>query len=100
MANQTSSLDHALKLVQANRFAEALPLAQQAVDRSRTCSTAHALLATIYLRLGSAEQAMSVVQAGLQCEPGVADAYDALAFVSLQLGMHAQASELYQRAVA
>ncbi len=36
----------------------------------------------------------------LQCGPGVADTYDALAFVSLQLGRHERANQLYRRTVA
>jgi Flp pilus assembly protein TadD len=64
----------------------ALPFAEKAVSGARDCLPAHGLLATILLQLGRAQDAEAVISRALQLATGVADAYDALAFVSLHLG--------------
>lgn len=84
--------------MRAGRFAEALPLAEQAVSGARVCLPAHGLLASILLQLGRASDAEAVISQAMQCGTGVADAYDALAYVSLHLGKHERANELYRRA--
>src|SRR4029077_4986037 len=78
----------AYQLMRAGRFAEALPFAEQAIARQSVCVPAHGMLARILLQLGRAEDAEAVVSRALQCEQGVADAYDALAHVSMLLGNH------------
>jgi tetratricopeptide (TPR) repeat protein len=49
--------------------------------------------------LGYIEEAERTVAEALEQSPGVADAYDALAYVSMQLGRHERANALYRRAV-
>ena len=88
----------AIRLLQAGRVAEALPLARQAVEASKACSPAHGLLATVLLRLGERDEAEAVVADAMDIPPGSGDAYDALAFVLLQLGKHERANALYRRA--
>ncbi len=89
----------AFRLMQAGRFAEALPFAERAAARQRTCVPAHGLLATILLQLGRPADAAAVIEQALRCEPGVADAYDALAHVSMLLGQHERSNTLYRRVV-
>lgn len=88
----------AFRLLQSGRATEALSLARRAVANSRSCSPAHALLASVLLRLGDRAEAASVIAAALASPPGTADAYDALAFISLHLGQHERANALYRRA--
>jgi tetratricopeptide (TPR) repeat protein len=88
----------AYRLMRSGRFAEALPLAQWAVAGQRVCVPSHGLLATILLHLGRASDAEIVVAQALQHAHGSADAYDGLAFVSMQLGQHERANQLYRRA--
>ena len=57
------------------------------------------MLATILLQLGRAADAEVVVSRALECQPGVADAYDALAHVALLLGQHERSNALYRRVV-
>ena len=73
-------------------------LAEQAVAGKTVCSPSHGLLATILARLGRRSDADAVVENAMRCAPGVADAYDALAFVSLALGHHERSNALYRRA--
>jgi tetratricopeptide (TPR) repeat protein len=89
----------AYSLMRAKRFAEALPFAERAVAGSSVCLPAHGMLATILLQLGRTSDAESVVCGALQCRPGVADAYDALAHVSMLLGQHERSNALYRQAV-
>jgi tetratricopeptide (TPR) repeat protein len=90
----------ALRMMGAGRLAEALVFAERAVSVKRVADPAHGLLATILLQLGRAREAESVVLDALRCAAGGADAYDGLAYVSLQLGEHQRANGLYKRAVA
>jgi tetratricopeptide (TPR) repeat protein len=85
--------------MRAGRFAEALPFAERAIAGKRVCVPAHGMLATILLQLGRAVEAEMVVSRALQCEQGLADAYDALAHVSLLLGQHERSNALYRRVV-
>jgi Tfp pilus assembly protein PilF len=90
----------ALRLLRAGRPEEALPLAARAVKSARICRPEHGLLATVLLRSGRAAAAEQVVVDALELEPGVADAYDALAHVSMLLGQHERSNALYRRATA
>jgi tetratricopeptide (TPR) repeat protein len=87
----------AYRLMRAGRFADALPFAEEAVQRQVLCSSAHGLLATILMQLGRTEDANAVVAQALECAGGDADAYDALAHVSMQLGEHERSNQLYRR---
>jgi len=89
----------AYRLMCAGRLPEALEFAERAVAGERVCVRAHGLLATILLRLGRADDAERVVGQALACRPGVADAYDGLAHVSLLLGQHERSNALYRRVV-
>jgi sulfotransferase family protein/tetratricopeptide repeat protein len=101
MTSPSSSPDIAARqLMRAGRFEDALQFAEQAVKGQHVCVPAHAVLATILLRLGRPLDAEMVVSGALQCDQGIADAYDGLAYVSIQLGRHERANTLYQRAVA
>jgi tetratricopeptide (TPR) repeat protein len=88
----------AYRLMRAGRFAEALPLAEQAVAGAHRCLPAHGMLATILLQLGRPAEAETIVCAALERQAGVADAYDALAHVSMLLGKHERSNALYRRA--
>jgi Flp pilus assembly protein TadD len=101
MSSQNLKPDlEAYRLMSAGRFTEALPFARQAVDGLRICVPAHALLATILANLGKTHEAESVIETALACEAGGADAYDALAHVSMLLGAHERSNHLYRRAAA
>jgi tetratricopeptide (TPR) repeat protein len=89
----------AFRLMRAGRFTEALGFAEQAVAGTRVCLPAHAMLATILLNLGRPQDADLVVTRALECETGVADAYDGLAHVSMLLGRHERSNALYRRVV-
>jgi Tfp pilus assembly protein PilF len=94
-----SSIDaEAYRLVRAGRFAEALPPAERAVAGARACCPGHAMLASILLKLGRVRDAEYAVVRAAELETGVADAYDGLAFVSVELGRHELANALYRRA--
>jgi tetratricopeptide (TPR) repeat protein len=60
----------------------------------------HGLLAMILLQLGERQAAESVIGHAESLPNGVADGYDALAFISLQLGLHERSNALYRRATA
>lgn len=89
----------AYKLINAGRLEEALPFARQAVAGQRICLPAHGMLATALLRLGRRREANAVVGTALGYPSGSADAYDALAHVSMLLGEHEQSNTLYKRVV-
>lgn len=89
----------AYRHLQSGRLKEALAFAEQAVAGQRTCVPAHGMLATILLQLGRAADAENVVCRALAQGPGSADAYDALAHVSMLLGKHERSNELYRRVV-
>jgi len=85
--------------MQAGHLQQALPFAECAVEKLRTCAPAHGMLAAILFQLGRAADAETIVDQALQCEPGPADAYDALAHVSMLLGQHERSNALYRRVV-
>ena len=89
----------AYRHLQRGRLREALTFAEQAVAGQRTCLPAHGMLATILLQLGRAADAENVICHALEHRPGNADAYDALAHVSMLLGKHERSNELYRRVV-
>jgi tetratricopeptide (TPR) repeat protein len=89
----------ALHLMRSGRLTEALDCARRAAEGSRVCVPAHGMLATLLIQLGRKADAETAVTAALACEPGSADAYDALAYASLQLSEHERANWLYRRAV-
>lgn len=97
---QAEAAKEAHRLMRAGRLADALPLAEQAVAGVANCAPAHALLASVQLRLGRTEEAERTVTQALGLRTGSADAYDGLAFVSMALGSHARANELYLRATS
>ena len=84
--------------MRAGRMREALPRAARAVAGAHTCLPGHALLASILLRLGRTVEAEEVIARAAELEPGGADAYDGLAFVSLSLDRHERANAFYRRA--
>jgi tetratricopeptide (TPR) repeat protein len=88
----------AYRLMRAGNFRAALPFAERAIAGKSTCLPAHAMLASILLQLGQAAEAESVVRRAEELETGVADAYDALAYVSLALRAHERGNRLYRRA--
>jgi tetratricopeptide (TPR) repeat protein len=83
----------------SGKVAEALPFAERAVAGQRVCPAAHGMLATILLQLGRPADAEAVVGQALECWQGSADAYDALAHVSMLLGQHERSNSLYGRVV-
>src|SRR6267154_1294340 len=89
----------AYNLMHAGRLDEALPLARAAVAGAQVCTPVHGMLATILRGLGQADEAERVVLAALDIPADGADAYDALAHVSLALGKPRRANALYRRAV-
>ncbi|HEY3791340.1 MAG TPA: tetratricopeptide repeat protein, partial [Bradyrhizobium sp.] len=89
----------AYQLMCSGKLLAALPLAEQAVAGQRICLPVHGMLATLLLQLGRAADAEVVVAQALECRQGSADAYDALAHVSMLLGSHERSNALYRRAV-
>src|SRR5580658_436663 len=77
---------------------EALRHAQRAVAGSRILRPEHGLRALSLMKLGRAAEAEQAVMSALALETGSADAYDGLAFISMQLGEHQRANSLYRRA--
>jgi tetratricopeptide (TPR) repeat protein len=57
------------------------------------------MLATVLLQLGHRREADAVVSQALGYDSGSADAYDALAHVSMLLGKHERSNSLYRRVV-
>lgn len=81
------------------QLAAALPYAQAAVSAATVSTSEHGMLATILCALGRRVEAEGVVLSALQLGKGCADAYDALAHVSITLGRPERANTLYRRAV-
>ena len=79
---------------------EALRQVQHRVQGAAVCQAEHGLLAQLLLRLGRASEAEAVVSDALTLGTGSADAYDGLAFISMLLGEHERANQLYRRAAA
>jgi tetratricopeptide (TPR) repeat protein len=100
MTRRSSSPDvEAYRLMHAGRYVDALGFAERAVAGARVCLRAHGMLAAILLHLGRPRDAELVITQALECEPGVADAYDGLAHVSMLLGQHERSNALYRRVV-
>ena len=96
-----SSVDsEAYRLMRTGRLGEALPLAVRAVEGAQACLPGHSFLASILLKLDRPDEARHVVAAAAELGAGSADAYDGLAFVSVELAMHELANDLYKRATA
>ena len=98
MESRQSLSAAALQLMNAGRLEEAREAASRAVDGLDVCSPAHGLLAMILLQMDQRAEAESVISQATALPSGVADAYDALAFVSLQLGLYERSNGLYRRA--
>jgi len=90
----------ALRLLQAGRFQEALPVATQAVANAKVCLDGHGLLAYLLIQLRMAREADAVIAAAMALPPGEASAYDGLAYASVLLNRHERANALYRRATA
>jgi hypothetical protein len=88
----------AYRLMRLGHFSDALPPAERAVAGARVCLPGHALLASILLKLGRARDAEDIVARAAALAAGAADAYDGLAYVSIDLGQHDRANALYRRA--
>jgi tetratricopeptide (TPR) repeat protein len=80
------------------QLGEALAHVDRKVKGARVCRPEHGLLASILLKLGRATDAEQVVSHALTLQTGTADAYDGLAFMSMSLGKHDRANQLYRRA--
>lgn len=92
--------DHqALRLMQLGRLPEALTVAQRAIAGRRECVPAHGLVALILFNLGRRLEAEEVVANAVEYQLGSADAFDALAHISMLLGQHHRSNELYRHVV-
>src|SRR5579864_8384841 len=98
MSSAPSPAHEAYRLMQAGRFDEALVFAERAVAGARVCLPEHGFLASVLLKLGRVADAEQVVARAAELPTGVADAYDGLGYVSMALGRHDRANELYRRA--
>jgi len=88
----------AYRLMRDGRFADALPLAERAVEHAAVCLPGHSFLATLLLKLGRVADAAQVVARAAALSTGTAEAYDGLAYVATELGQHERANTLYRRA--
>ncbi len=88
----------AYRLMRAGRCAEALSIAAEAVAHASVCLAGHALLASILLKLGRVGEADAIVHMAAKLPAGTGNAYDGLAFVSVELAKHERANTLYRRA--
>lgn len=82
----------------ARQLDEALRHAERAVRGARVLRPEHGMRAYVLMRLGRAAEAEQAVTSAMALETGPADAYDGLAFISMHLGRHERANELYRRA--
>jgi Sulfotransferase family/Tetratricopeptide repeat len=98
MSAPAAAAAEAYRLMQAGELEPALAAARGAVAGARACLPSHGLLAAVLVRLGRNADAEQVIADALELAPGVADAYDGLAFVSMGLGHHQRANALYRRA--
>jgi Flp pilus assembly protein TadD len=89
---------NATRPMNAQQLGEALVHVERKLEGARVCRPEHGLLAALLLRLGRAADAEQVVIHALTLQTGSADAYDGLAFISMSLGKHARANDLYRRA--
>jgi len=90
----------ALRLLQAGRLQEALPVATRAVANAHVCLDGHGLLAHLLIQLRMAREADAVIDAAMALPNGEASAYDGLAYASMLLNRHERANALYRRATA
>ena len=90
----------AYRLMRAGNYSAALPLAERAVAGQSACVPGYGVLVSILLQLGRAAEAESVLRRVEEFTTGTADAYDALAYFSLELRDHERANRLYRRATA
>jgi tetratricopeptide (TPR) repeat protein len=97
-AEPPTSTDRINRPLDERQLKEALNQVKRRVQGSRACQPAHGLLAQLLVRLGRVAEAETVVLDALALEGGPADAYDGLAFVSMMLGEHERANQLYRRA--
>jgi Tfp pilus assembly protein PilF len=95
---RTSLQMEAYRLIRAGRFADALPMVEQLVERDKSDTAAHPLLATNLFQLGRRRDAERVIADALKCGVTQAEVFDALAHVSLLLGQHERANALYRNA--
>jgi tetratricopeptide (TPR) repeat protein len=95
--SNTTDAREAYRLAQAGCLDEALVFAERAVAGAQTCLPGHGFLASLLLRLGRKGDAERVVASAETLAPGIADAYDGLANVSMALGDHHRANALYRR---
>jgi len=86
------------RLAHAGRLDEALAFAERAIAGAQVCLPGHGFLASLLLKLGRTGDAEHVVTYAETLSPGIADAYDGLAHVSMALGQHERANALYRRA--
>ena len=84
--------------MQSGQLAAALDFAERAVAGARVCLPAHGFLASVLLKLGRAADAEQVIAGAVELGSGDADSYDGLAYVSMALGRHERANDLYRRA--
>ena len=96
--SRQSSAAAALQLMHAGRLDEARIAAAQAAQGLQSCTPVLGLLAMIEFQLGHRQAAQEVVERAAALPTGTADGYDALAYVSLQLGLHERSNALYRRA--
>ena len=89
----------AYRLMCAGRLTEALTFAERAVAGKGCAYRPMACSRRYCCRLGRASRSGAVVLRALECEPGIADAFDGLAHVSLLLGQHQRSNALYRRVV-
>jgi hypothetical protein len=82
----------------ARQLDEALRRAERAVKGARVLRPEHGAHAFLLMKLGRAAEAERAVTSALRLETGSADAYDGLAFISIHLGEHERANQLYRRA--
>ena len=90
----------ALRLMHEGRLDEARATATRAAEGLSECMPVHGLLAMVLFQLGERQAAAAVIEQAAALPSGVADGYDALAFASLQLGIHDLSNALYHRAAA
>jgi hypothetical protein len=98
MTTNPATAQQAHRLAQAGRLEEAVELLRPVIDRATICLPTHGLLAILLCRLGRMAEAEAVVTHAVSLAGGVADAYDALANVSMVLGRHDRANALYKKA--
>jgi len=92
------TLSGASRPMNAQQLGEALRYAERMVKGARACRPEHGMLAFVLMKLGRSADAEQAVTSAIALETGSADAYDGLAFVSMALGEHDRANQLYRHA--